>query len=377
MPCFHPLKAFKIGTLPSGKDNLKICSYATDHVELIKGVYTPTHLPGRSGLCEKMFTEWKEIPCGQCEGCRIDRSRDWANRCMMELQYHKDAYFVTLTYNDEHVPRAYYADPETGEAFESKTLLKRDWQLFMKRLRKATSGRPDCENLRFFMCGEYGPKTLRPHYHAIIFGLHLDDLKPFSQRQLGKKVYNYFTSETLQNAWSVVQYSQGNPSSSGEVFTSDSFQQKRIRVPLGHVLVGQVTWETCAYVARYVLKKQYGVDAQVYTAFNLEPEFTLMSRRPGIGRQWYEDHPECYDFDFINISTPDGGKKIRPPKYFDRLFDLDNHEEMLELKSKRQQFAEEQKKAMMASSSLTYPEILEIKERMFHNRIKTLRRELL
>ncbi len=373
MPCFHPLKAFKIGVLPSGKDDLMIVPYGVDHLETHKGHIVRVDTPFLSPYSEKSYMQWKEIPCGHCEGCRIDRSRDWANRCMMELEYHKDAYFVTLTYNDDHVPKSYYADPSTGEAKEALTLSKRDWQLFMKRLRKATDGLPGCENLRFFMCGEYGPKTLRPHYHAIIFGLHLDDLVPFSQRQLGEKVYQYYLSNTLQDAWSVVEYIHGIPSDEEEV----SSCQKRQRVPIGHVLVGKVTWETCAYVARYVLKKRYGSEAAVYDQFGLQPEFTLMSRRPGIGRQWYDDHPDCYEYDFINLSTPDGGKKVRPPKYFDRLFDLDNHEEMLTLKEKRQKFAEEQKKSMLDGSTLTYLEMLEVKERNFRNRIKTLKRELI
>lgn len=361
MSCFHPLKAFKIGVLSSGKDDLMIVPYSVDHLETHKGHIVRVDTSFLSPYSEKSYMHWKEIPCGHCDGCRIDRSRDWANRCMMELEYHKESYFVTLTYNDEHVPIAYYPDPSTGEVHESKTLVKRDWQLFMKRLRKICAGRPGGDQIRFFMCGEYGSKTFRPHYHAIIFGLHLDDLKLFSQRKLGDKIYNYYTSETLQKAWSVLEYRQ----------------DKRERIPLGHVLVGNVTWETCAYVARYVLKKHYGADAHVYSDFNLTPEFTLMSRRPGIGRQWYDDHPDFYDYDFINLSTPDGGKKVRPPKYFDRLFDLDNHEEMLALKEKRQKYAEEQKKSILSSTNLSYEQILEVKERNFKDRIKRLKREVI
>lgn len=283
----------------------------------------------------------------------IDRSREWANRCMLELQYHDSAYFVTLTYNQDHVPISYYADPETGEAQQSMTLSKRDWQLFMKRLRKAF---PD-DKIRFYACGEYGSTTFRPHYHAIIFGLHLDDLVPVKDVQRGELGYQYFTSASLQRCWSMVQLN-------GEIS------------PIGYVMVGRVTWETCAYVARYVMKKQYGQDAQVYEEFNIEPEFTLMSRRPGIARQWFEDHPECYNYDFINLSSDRGGLKIRPPKYFDRLFDVDHHDELTELKAKRQHFAEESKKGMMDKTNLEYLDLLKIKENNFRNRIKNLKRDL-
>ena len=100
------------------------------------------------------------------------------------------------------------------------------------------------------------------------------------------------------------------------------------------------------------------------------------SRRPGIGRQWYDDHPECMEYDTISVSTPDGGRKIRPPKYFDKLFDLEQPDVMAEIKARRKHFAEEGKKAKLAQSTMTYEEILETQERVLHNRIKNLRRDL-
>lgn len=356
------MKAFEIGTLPSGKRNLKIVPYEVHHLEMDeKGKIRAVAVPEISPYRVKSFLNWFEIPCGYCDGCRIDRSREWANRCMLELQYHDSAYFITLTYNDDHVPVSYYADPETGEAQESLTLCKRDWQLFMKRLRKAF---PD-DQIRFYACGEYGSQTFRPHYHAIVFGLHLHDLVPVQDVQRGELGYQYFSSESLQRCWSVVECSRVQ----GEY-------DSPVRSPIGYVMVGRVTWETCAYVARYVLKKQYGQDAQVYQEFNIEPEFTLMSRRPGIARLWFEDHPDCYEYDFINLSSDRGGMKIRPPKYFDKLFDVDHHEELTELKARRQHFAEEFKKGMMDKTDLDYLDVLKIKESNFRNRIKNLKRDL-
>ena len=199
------MKAFEIGTLPSGKRNLKIVPYEVHHLEMDeKGKIRAVAVPEISPYRVKSFLNWFEIPCGYCDGCRIDRSREWANRCMLELQYHDSAYFITLTYNDDHVPVSYYADPETGEAQESLTLCKRDWQLFMKRLRKAF---PD-DQIRFYACGEYGSQTFRPHYHAIVFGLHLHDLVPVQDVQRGELGYQYFSSESLQRCWSVVECSR-------------------------------------------------------------------------------------------------------------------------------------------------------------------------
>ena len=217
-----------------------------------------------------------KIPCGKCVGCRLEYSRQWANRCMLELQYHDSAYFCTFTYDDDHVPRTYYPDPETGEAFPAMTLQKRDFQLLMKRIRKHF---PD-DQIRFFACGEYGSQTFRPHYHAIIFGLHLSDLIPYKKVREGGELYTYYNSPSLQECW-----------------------------PYGFVVVGEVTWESCAYTARYVMKKLKGKEADFYGKHNIQPEFTLMSRRPGIARNYYDTHPTLFDTDYINISTPNFNAK--------------------------------------------------------------------
>lgn len=114
---------------------------------------------------------------------------------MLELQYHDSSYFVTLTYDDLHVPKSYYPDPETGEAHTSFTLCKRDFQLWMKRLRKKFSD----DKIRFFACGEYGGQTKRPHYHVIVFGLHLNDLVKYKTVQEGDSYYTYYNSDSLQD----------------------------------------------------------------------------------------------------------------------------------------------------------------------------------
>lgn len=287
-----------------------------------------------------------KLPCGQCSGCRIQRSREWANRCMLELQYHDSAYFVTLTYDDAHVPRSYYPDPETGEAMTSLTLVKRDFQLFMKRLRKRFSD----DKIRFFMAGEYGGQTFRPHYHAIIFGLHLDDLVLYKKSPQG---FSYFNSPSLQSCWCD---SEG--------------------MPIGFAVAAEVTWETCAYTARYVMKKLNGAEAQFYTDFNIQPEFTLMSRKPGIARQYFDDHPDIYEKEYINVSTEKGGLKFRPPRYYDKLYDLEHPEEMQAIKDVRQKLAAEAQKAELQRTSLTEEQYLAVQEHSFDRKIKSLRRPL-
>jgi hypothetical protein len=284
-----------------------------------------------------------KIPCGKCVGCRLEYSRQWANRCMLELQYHDSAYFCTFTYDDDHVPRTYYPDPETGEAFPAMTLQKRDFQLLMKRIRKHF---PD-DQIRFFACGEYGSQTFRPHYHAIIFGLHLSDLIPYKKVREGGEFYTYYNSPSLQECW-----------------------------PYGFVVVGEVTWESCAYTARYVMKKLKGKEAVFYETHNIQPEFTLMSRKPGIAREYYDTHPDLFDYDKINISTPKGGKSFRPPRYFEKLFEVDQPLRSAELKEIKKRMAIESQKAKLTRTSLTGDELLEVEEAAQVNKLKSLRRSL-
>lgn len=296
MSCYHPLKGFIVGRTDKGKDKIKVTSYNVDHLEYNerlnswKEVYDEKISYGNSVLYNKF-----EIPCGHCIGCRLDKSRDWANRCLLEMQQYPSNFFVTLTYDNDHVPCSTGCDPDSGELFTTFTLVKRDWQLFMKRLRKAYDVIHPGEKLRFFMCGEYGENTFRPHYHAIIFNLELDDLVwyKFSEG------YAYYHSEFMTKQW------------------SDDNNQ-----PIGDLVVAPATWETAAYVARYVTKKLNGAAAAKYDILGIIPEFCLMSRRPGIAGDYVEKNMiGLMDFDKISVSTPYGGRSFPPPLYFKRKFD--------------------------------------------------------
>lgn len=222
----------------------------------------------------------------------------------------------------------------------------------MKRLRKTFSN----DNIRFYAAGEYGSKTMRPHYHAIIFGLHLDDLVPF-----GKSAQNfqYYTSESLQRVWSIVP--------KGDLYSPELHN-------IGFVSVANVSWETCAYVSRYVTKKLMGAESAFYDLFGIAPPFTLMSRKPGIGRQYYDDHPDCFDSDYINISTDQGGRKFRPPKYYEKLFEVDEPLLSAELKETRRRMAEASKELKLSQTNLSYLELLAVEEQKKLSRTKSLER---
>lgn len=341
MSCYHPLKAFQVGYNPSGKPKYKICSYDVECVYVKSdGSSFASSVRNYSPLY-RCIEEFIEIPCGKCIGCRLEYSRQWANRCMLELQEHDSSYFCTFTYDDAHLPISYYADPDTGEAIPCATLVKRDFQLLMKRIRKEF----DSDKIRFFGCGEYGSSTLRPHLHIILFGLHLDDLKYYKRSPQG---YDYFNSPRLQSCWKK-----------------------------GYVVVGEVNWQTCAYVARYVTKKLTGNLASFYSDFNIEPPFILMSRKPGIARNYYDENADnIYKYDNIVLSNPEKPLKFKPPRYYDKLFDIDNPVQSAIIKKQRKVMAENARQLKLSKTDLPYLDLLEVEENVKLEQIKSLKRNL-
>lgn len=206
-----------------------------------------------------------KVDCGQCLGCRLERSRDWAVRCVHEAQLWPSNLFVTLTYSDSELPAG-------------GSLVKRHFQLFMKRLRKEYPGR----RISFFHCGEYGEVSFRPHYHALLFNVEFPDKVLWKRGAHG----DLFVSSTLSRLW-----------------------------PHGFSSIGAVTFESAAYVARYVMKKVTGELASDYYGGRL-PEYCTMSLRPAIGKRWFERYRnDCYPSDSLWVK----GRLCKPPRYYDRL----------------------------------------------------------
>ncbi len=272
------------------------------------------------------------LPCGQCIGCRLQYSREWANRLMLERQYHDSAIFLTLTYDDFHVPKRIFVLPDTGEVGTSLTLCKRDIQLFMKRLRKHYGE----DKIRFYAAGEYGTQTFRPHYHLIIFGIHVDDSYVWRVKMVEGQRFVYYRSPTLEFLW-----------------------------PYGHCEFSDVSWDTCAYVARYVTKKLTGDASEFYKSFNIDPPFSLMSRKPGIARQYYDEHlTNLFDFDTINIGTEKEGLSFRHPSYYKRLYESDFPDSYVQY-AETQRIMQRRSTALRVSlQELTYGQMLEQSERI-------------
>lgn len=194
--------------------------------------------------------EWyTTVPCGKCRECKMDYARQWANRMVLEAQDWSRNLFFTATYNNDNLP----FNASSGYP----TLYKRDVQLFMKRLRKYFAGR----TIRFYFAGEYGTTTHRPHYHAILFNIGLADFPDIRFHSCNELKQPLYYSPLLEKLW-------GH----------------------GFILMSDVTWKTCNYVARYVDKKSSFEDVPITNGeFDWEPEFSLSSRRPGIGMRKAEE----------------------------------------------------------------------------------------
>lgn len=383
MTCYHPLKRFDTGLInpDTGKSIGKVRSFEVDHLlqyhddygDLAYQSFTNSicvHAgtcgnkicspscyevdPAKAPPFGKVLTDYLIIPCGQCIGCRIELSKQWANRMVMELPYSVSSWFITLTYDDDHVPPSGYVDSD-GVWHDSLTLRRRDFDLFMKRLRRRFPG----YNIRFYGCGEYGSETFRPHYHAILFNCPLDK-DGLELYQRSPKGDSYYLSPILSSAWS-----EPRPARSKDPY-----------VPLGRALCSKVNWSTCAYVARYVVKKLTGTMTDYYKYFGLEKEFATMSRNPGLGRQWYEEHksPEELITYIIRISDGENPLKFSPPEYFKRLYEYDFPETLADVKETNRKVAQDRTALKLAHTDLSYLEMLEVEERNFKKRISSLKR---
>lgn len=283
MPCYSPVEAwYSNQTNPSGKRSL---------------VFSPANAVGSP----------IKIPCGGCVGCRLERSRQWAVRLLHESQLHVYRWFLTLTYSDAYLP------PDGG-------LVKRDYQLFLKRLRKARPNLP----IQYFLVGEYGetnPVTkivdgglYRPHYHAIIFGVDFPDMRQHTQNEAGDPL---FVSAELDALWG-----------------------------MGDCYIGAVTSQSIGYVARYSMKKVTGDLAEKhYQRINPDtgevhevlPEFARMSLKRPIGSRWYEKYSEeVHATDSVVIR----GREQKPPRYYDKKLADSDPERLATTKDTRKRSAQ-------------------------------------
>lgn len=231
-------------------------------------------------LWEEETLETDYIPCGKCEGCRVDKANANATKAYLESQNWPYNAFLTLTYSNEHLPK-------------KRTLLKADLQKFWKRLRKHIYP----QRIKYLACGEYGPTTLRPHYHAAVFNYWPNDAIPYKKNEVGDMLY---TSEKLNKIWGK-----------------------------GYVIIGNLTYESAAYIARYVYKKAFGAD-KIPLKQNKTPEYTTCSKRPGLAINFFQDEEKWKQIRRNNgvlIPTKNGVKLMPIPPNLKKKWKEWDHEE--------------------------------------------------
>lgn len=298
------------------------------------------------------FVEDKEynlvpVPCGCCIGCRLDYSRQWANRCYLESLLYQDNYFLTLTYDDNHIRFG-----EVGNA----TLVEEDFTKFMKDLRRYFEYHFHFTGIRFYGCGEYGDSSLRPHYHILLFNCPIPDLTlDFPAVVDGENILTqhnangdlYYYSDIIHSIWSK-----------------------------GNILIGKLSWQSCAYVARYVMKKQKGKDKDVYDSLGIVSEFVKMSRMPGIGIPYYELHKsEIYANDSVLV-VHDDPVYVQPPRAFDKRYQKDAEKFFNEVKIKRQANQDDIINTFDNTYQAHFKKSLENKENLKKMSISSLHRSL-
>lgn len=276
---------------------------------------------------------YQTVPCQQCPACRLDYSREWATRLCLELKSNPKALFITLTYRNSDLRYSPLGFP---------ILSVRDTQLFWKRLRREF---PDTR-IRFYLSGEYGSRTCRPHYHAIVYGLDLTDFPDIIWRSNNYLRQPLYSSPKLEQIWSH-----------------------------GNVRIGLVTSRSCAYTARYVNKKQFGADDRELG--DRTPPFTTCSRRPGIGMLEAPAMVASGDSKFA-VQGRDQVLEVTLPRAFIR-YAKDHAEEFglgLDKISKMQYTKSELGRERMLSqlkvSGLSFPEWLCSREKLLHDRLKKL-----
>lgn len=296
MPCFRPLKAYRT----------------------IDGRIVFSDTKGLS--IERPLV----LPCGQCVGCRLKRAQTWALRCVHESKMYERNCFITLTYNDLNLPLDW-------------SLRHSDWQKFMKRFKERIKYRGDYSQVRFYMCGEYGEKFGRPHYHACLFNYDFPDKVYKRVNALGDKIY---TSDLLDDLWGM----------------SDP----------GVCEIGSVTIQSAGYVARYIMKKVTGDDAVAHYG-DRKPEYTHMSK--GIGKAWFDkNYRDVYPSDFIIHD----GRRFPAPRYYDDLYELNFPSAFLPLRRERLRNSGNP----LAVKDDDKDRRLKVREDVTKSRIKRLKKEL-
>lgn len=335
--CTNPRKAWKCGVHPSGKQ--KLVFRAPEH---------------------HWNYEVQYVPCGKCVTCKLKYSLEWATRISHEMQTCKIGCFITLTIAPEHMVTEGFSRGD--EWFPPNSVYKRSLQLFFKRLRKKLAIKREnpetgrlktyYQKFRYLACGEYGDKKGRPHYHACILGYDFPDKQFWRVSPSGHDTYR---SKILESVWT-----------------------------FGHAEIGELTFQSAAYTARYALKKSsdktayeqpYGYDPETGEILfdHVNPEFIIMSK--GLGLDWWNKYRTDTDKDYVTV---DYDKKVPIPRYYDKQRERMDPDSLIAIKAQREQRAKELQETDTAKRKLARNTVKEAQASMLKRSLengteKTLR----
>lgn len=240
MPCYHPMiREEQFDKWETAADGHKyhparVFTPELPEEELYEKYRENKFLPGK----------WQMIPCGKCIGCRLEYSREWANRGALEAQLYDQNWFVTITYDEDHVPLMDWIEDCEGFTWtndtEGTTLVPDDLTRFIKNVRQIMKRDYGQDGIRFMACGEYGSEKARPHYHIIFFNLNLPTEDLHDPKIINKEIY--YRSHIIERAWGGERYLDKNQ----KYVNPDS---------KGISNISEASWNNIAYTARYITKK--------------------------------------------------------------------------------------------------------------------------
>lgn len=323
MKCCHPHTAYEAVGVVSPESGKKIIVYSGKDMIKVGDSCSYRDYAVYRKLGDVYDYRYKqiELPCNNCIACRLNKALSWTTRNIHEAQMSKSSCFITLTFGfestiDNVFRLRQFKDLSRSKKFDEAykrtvTLVRGDFSRFMKRLRKVVKDVYGVDGLRFYAAGEYGDLNERPHYHCLLYNFDFPD-KQYFATQNG---CTYYTSEILSRAWGY-----------------------------GFVYISEFNYNTAAYTSRYVTKKINGnLKEQWYQG--KEPEYQVCSNRPGIGRSWFEKYAsDVYPSDFVVLygkKKKDGSRKqlkVKPPKYYDNLYDKFSPDDFEEVKMKREAY---------------------------------------
>lgn len=362
MQCVTPMfRRYEIGNYKNGK--------IVSRNEVMQGLEMN---PNYIDYCLKKMnhvgakTRYETIPCGHCWACRLNYSAQWATRLMYECQKSEHNYFVTLTYDDEHLPIAdkidmTYPDGTIKETYQNYgdeiqcegTVYEEHMKKFLHDLRQYLDRKYPSQydenglkinGMKYFYCGEYGEQTHRPHYHIILLNCPLD-LSQFYDTHIDERFKEHWKSKEIEHYW-----------------------------PYGMIDIASAEWSSCAYVARYCMKKLHEKNNEEYAKECKMPEFVRMSK--GIGKDYYQaNKKKIYEHDEVIMRTVKGNiGAFKPPKAWDKMFKEEFPEEWEKIHLKRKKCAERSSELEKSKSDYTDADRIQMKYEKLNIKAKQLPR---